>query len=122
MKIPFKRAALALSGWLAFATTLFPQATVERVAPTLAFLALAPGAACVGLYHRCDRARGDALEDLAFAVLLSLGLAALASTALYLTHAFTLDRAFVVLAAITTSAALCPGRPDRRERSEAYEH
>lgn len=122
MKLPLKRVALALSGWLAFATTLFPQASPERVAPTLAFLVLAPGAACVGLYHRCDRARGDALEDLAFAVLLSLGLAALVSEAMYLAHAFTLNRAFVALAAITTSAALCPGRPNRRKKNEAYEH
>ncbi len=109
-----RRIALALSGWLAFTATLLPQASPERIIPTVAFLVFAPGAACVGLYHRVDRgAAGDALEDLAFTVMLSLGSAALISEAMYLAHVFTLDRAFAALAALTTVAALGPG-PGRR--------
>jgi hypothetical protein len=106
-----KRILLAASGWPALAATLLPAASPERILPTLAFLVFAPGAACVGLHHRVDRAaRPDALEDLAFTVMLSLGSAATVSEAMYLAHAFTLDRAFAALAALTTLAALCPGR------------
>jgi hypothetical protein len=110
--------ATALSGWLGFAATLLPPASPERIIPTLVFLAFGPGAACVGLYHRVDGARGDALEDLAFTVMLSLGTAALVSEAMYLAHVFTLDRAFAALAALTTLAALCPGRRSGPSRSE----
>lgn len=119
MTLTAKRIALAATGWLAFAATLLPEASPERIVSTLGFLVLAPGAACVGLYHRMDHARGDVLEDLAFAVMLSLGLAALISEALYLAHVFTLDRALAVLAALTTLAALCPGRTRREEASQA---
>ncbi len=105
-----KRMLLAVSGWIAFAATLLPPASPERIIPTLAFLVLAPGAACVGLYHRVARPPADTLENLAFTVMLSLGSAALISEALYLTHVFTLNRAFAALAALTTLAALCPGR------------
>jgi hypothetical protein len=106
-----KRILLAASGWAALAATLLPQASPERIIPTLAFLALGPGKACVDLYHRVDRATAhDVLEDLAFTVLVSLGLAALVSEAMYLSHVFTLNRAFATLAALTTLAALCPGR------------
>jgi hypothetical protein len=106
-----RRIVIAVSGWIAMAATLLPAASPERIVPTVAFLVLAPGAAFVGLRHRIDRASApDALEDFTLTFVVSLGLGALVSEALYLSHTFTLSRALVALAALTTAGALIPGR------------
>lgn len=109
-----RRILLAVSGWIAFAATLLPAASPERILPTAAFLVLGPGAACVGLRHRLDQGTAaDGLEDFTLTFVVSLGLGALVSEALYLGHAFTTPRAMAVLAVITTVAALIPGRGER---------
>ena len=110
-----RRYVLALSGWLALAATLLPAASIERILPTIAFLAIAPGAALVGLRRR--RSRGDAapepeqLEDAVLTVAVSLSLAVLVSEGLFVGHAFSMPRAMAALAALTTAAALVPARP-----------
>lgn len=106
------RLLLAASGWLALAATLLPAASAGRIAATVAFLVVAPGAAAVGAVRRRARAqaRSDRLEDLVITVVVSLGLATLVSEALFLAHAFTLARAMIVLAGLTSAAALIPAR------------
>jgi hypothetical protein len=112
------RILIAVSGWIAMAATLLPAASVERIVPTVAFLVLAPGAAFVGLRSRIDHSSTpDALEDFTLTIVVSLGLGALVSEALYLSHAFTLPRALIALAALTSAGALIPGR--RRVAEEA---
>lgn len=111
------RLVLMASGWLALAATLLPAASAERIVPTVAFLVLGPGAAAVDAVHRRARAqvRGDRLEDLVIAVVVSLGLATLVSEGFFLAHSFTLSRAMIVLAGLTSAAALVPDRRARRE-------
>jgi hypothetical protein len=115
-----RRYLLAASGWLALACTLLPPASLERILPTLAFLAIAPGAALVGLRRRLNRssaAGGEAallnnavLENAVLAVVVSLSAAVLVSEGLFVGHAFTMPRAMLALASLTTVAALVPGR------------
>jgi hypothetical protein len=120
-----RRYLLAASGWLALACTLLPPASLERILPTLAFLAIAPGAALVGLRRRLNRssaAGGEAalldnavsenavLENAVLAVVVSLSAAVLVSEGLFVGHAFTMPRAMLALASLTTVAALAPGR------------
>jgi hypothetical protein len=105
------RLLLALSGWIALAATALPAGSIERIAPTVSFLLLAPGAALVGLRRRRHRAEpADRLGDWTLIVVLSLGLAVIVSEAYYLGHAFGTVRALGTLAALTTLAALAPGR------------
>jgi hypothetical protein len=107
------RLLLAASGWLALACTLFPAGSVERIVPTVAFLALGPGAACLGALRRLTGGSApsdDRLEEWVIAVVVSLSLATLVSEALFLAHGFTLPRAMLVLAGLTSAAALAPGR------------
>jgi hypothetical protein len=112
------RYLVAGSGWLALACTLLPPASLERILPTIAFLALAPGAAFVGLRRRLRRSGSDAatreaaldLEDAVLAVVTSLSAAVLVSEGLFVAHAFTMPRAMLALAALTSVAALIPGR------------
>lgn len=110
-----RRYLLAGSGWLALLCTLLPPASVERIVPTVAFLALAPGAALVGLRRRLGRddkpdARPSPLEDGVFAVAASLSLAVLVSEGLFVGHAFSMARAMTALAGVTTLAASIPMR------------
>lgn len=112
------RIVLLAAGWLALAATYLPAASIERVVPTVAFLALAPGAALVGMQRRLSRKRTttgqdperDRLESAVLAVVLSLSLATLVSEGFFLGHAFTLPRALATLAAVTSVAALVPAR------------
>jgi hypothetical protein len=114
------RLLLAASGWAALAATLLPAASAERIVPTVAFLALAPGAAAVGAVRRLARARvrDDRLENLVVTVAVSLSLATLVSEGLLFAHGFTLSRAMIVLAGLTSAAALVPGRRAPREGRE----
>ena len=105
------RILLALCGWAALAATLLPAAGAARIAITLAFLLLGPGAALMGLRRRLTpRIEPDKGEDRILTVVLSVCLATLVSEGLYLGHLYTTYRAVGLLAAITTIAALCPGR------------
>lgn len=105
------RILLAASGWIALAATLLPAASGERIAPTVAFLFLGPGAALTGLRRRLSPSVApDAGEDRMLTVVLSVCLAVLVSEGMYLGHFYTTPRAMCVLAGLTTVAALCPGR------------
>lgn len=108
-----RRYVLAVSGWLALGATLLPAASIERILPTVAFLAAAPGAALVGLRRRLGRGEAvpEPLEDAVLAVAVSLSLAVLVSEGLFIGHVFSMPRAMAALAVLTTAAALIPARP-----------
>ncbi|WP_406344176.1 hypothetical protein [Streptomyces sp. NBC_00648] len=104
------RVALALSGWVALAATLLPDATPARWIPVLLFVSLGPGFAL--LYPQPDMLRpGARLEALALAAPLSLSLGALVSTCLFLVEAFSATAFLVALAAFATVASAFPGLP-----------
>ncbi|MEV7424971.1 hypothetical protein [Streptomyces sp. NPDC091212] len=104
------RAVLALTGWLALAATALPSASPARWIPVLLFVAFGPG--CALLLPLPPGLRPAArLEAVALAAPLSLSLAALAATALYLVAGFTATVFLASLAAVTTVAALLPAVP-----------
>ncbi|MEU6879211.1 hypothetical protein [Streptomyces sp. NPDC046712] len=104
------RAALAASGWLALGATALPGGSPLRWIPVLAFVALAPGLAL--LHPQPGGLRpGARLEALALAAPVSLSLAALAATSLFLVEAFSTTAFLVALAAFVTVVALLPGVP-----------
>lgn len=100
---------LGLSGWLAVLVGHLAAGSAVRVVVTILFLVLCPGAAVLGLVRpllgRRDHT-GDAMESGALAFAISVGLGMLVSEAYFLTSTFTMDRALITLAAITTAAAL----------------
>ncbi|MEU9864623.1 hypothetical protein AB0D99_27480 [Streptomyces sp. NPDC047971] len=104
------RAALAASGWLALGATALPGGSPLRWIPVLAFVALAPGLA---LLHpqRGGLRPGARLEALALAAPVSLSLATLAATSLFLVEAFSTTAFLVALAAFVTVVAALPGVP-----------
>ncbi|GHA94467.1 hypothetical protein ACIQRS_18515 [Streptomyces termitum] len=104
------RAAVAASGWLALAATLLPDGSVPRWPPVLLFVCLGPGLALLHPQPRGLRP-GARLESFALAAPLSLALASLAATVLFLLGAFSVPAFLVPLAAFTTVAALLPGLP-----------
>jgi uncharacterized membrane protein len=105
------RLALAASGWIALAATHLPDGSPLRVLIAFAFILTCPGAAVVRLGNaaltRHDRAM-DRLEAGVLTVALSLAIGTLVSEAFFISHNYTLTRTTIALAAITTSAALCP--------------
>lgn len=111
------RAALAVSGWAALATTALPAGSPVRVLVTFAFVLFCPGIATVRLVQvlllRVRARPMDLLESFVVAVGASLALGALVSEAFYLAQSFSTTRALAALAAITSVAALLPvrGRP-----------
>lgn len=104
------RAAVAASGWLALAATLLPDGFPLRWPPVLLFVCLGPG---IALLHPQPRGLrpGARLEAFALAAPLSLALAALTATFLFLIGGFSVPAFLVPLAAFTTVAALLPGLP-----------
>ncbi|MFI9558686.1 hypothetical protein [Nonomuraea endophytica] len=100
---------LGLSGWLAVLVGHLAAGSAVRVVVTILFLVLCPGAAVLGLVRpllgRRDHT-GDAMESGALAFAISVGLGMLVSEAYFLTSTFTLDRALITLAAITSLASL----------------
>ncbi|MFI6905848.1 hypothetical protein ACIBKY_31605 [Nonomuraea sp. NPDC050394] len=100
---------LGLSGWLAVLVGHLAAGSAVRVVVTIMFLVLCPGAAVLGLVRpllgRRDHT-GDAMESGALAFAISVGLGMLVSEAYFLTSTFTMDRALITLAAITSAAAL----------------
>ena len=107
------RLILAASGWLALAATALPDGSPLRVTIAFAFMLVCPGAAVVRLAAAAlERGRArrtiDPLEAGVLTVAVSLAIGALVGEAFFLSHSFTTTRAIVVLAAITSAAALCP--------------
>ncbi|MEV4889535.1 hypothetical protein AB0K48_09110 [Nonomuraea sp. NPDC055795] len=100
---------LGLSGWLAVLVGHLAAGSAVRVVVTILFLVLCPGAAVLGLVRpllgRRDHT-GDAMESGALAFAISVGLGMLVSEAYFLTSTFTMDRALITLAAITSAASL----------------
>ncbi|MFE5485895.1 hypothetical protein [Streptomyces sp. NPDC056527] len=104
------RVALAASGWLALGATALPGGSPLRWIPVLAFVALAPGLAL--LHPQPGGLRpGARLEALALAAPVSLSLATLAATSLFLVEAFSTTAFLVALAAFVTVVAALPGVP-----------
>lgn len=103
-------AVVAASGWLALAATLLPDGFPLRWPPVLLFVCLGPG---VALLHPQPRGLlpGARLEALALAAPLSLALAALTATFLFLIGGFSVPAFLVPLAAFTTAVTLLPGLP-----------
>ncbi|GAA3063046.1 hypothetical protein GCM10017562_30580 [Streptomyces roseofulvus] len=104
------RAAVASSGWVALAATLLPDGSVLRWPPVLLFVCLGPGLALLHPQPRGLRP-GARLEAFALAAPLSLALAALTATVLFLIGGFSVPAFLVPLAVLTTAAALLPGLP-----------
>ncbi|MFF0486881.1 hypothetical protein [Streptomyces sp. NPDC004435] len=104
------RAVLAASGWVALAATALPGGSPLRWLPVLLFVGLAPGVALLTPQPAGLRP-GARLELFALAAPLSLSLATLTATALFLADAFSVAAFLGVLAAFVTVAALLPGVP-----------
>ena len=105
------RFALAASGWLALAATALPAGSPPRVIISFAFLLVCPGAAATLLGDaalRRNRQPLGLLELFVLAIALSLSIGALVAEAFFLTHSFSTIGALVVLAALTSIAALYP--------------
>ncbi|MFD7089033.1 hypothetical protein [Streptomyces sp. NPDC056730] len=107
---PWLRAALALSGWPALAATELPDGVPLRWIPVLLFVLLGPGCALLLPLPRGLRP-GARLEALALAAPLSLSLATLTATALFLVRGFTATVFLVSLAAFCTVVAPLPALP-----------
>ncbi|WP_282697685.1 hypothetical protein [Streptomyces sp. CC208A] len=105
-----RRAALAASGWVALAATALPGGSPLRWIPVLAFVGLAPGLALLTPRPTGPRP-GTRLEVLALAAPLSLSLATLTATGLFLADAFSTGVFLGILAAFVTVVALLPGVP-----------
>ncbi|WP_406058865.1 hypothetical protein OG462_18345 [Streptomyces sp. NBC_01077] len=105
-----RRAALAASGWLALAATAFPGGSPVRWIPVLAFVVLAPGLALL-LPQPLGLRPGARLEALALAAPVSLSVATLVATTLFLTKSFSLTVFLVVLALFVSVVATLPGVP-----------
>jgi hypothetical protein len=108
VKLSISAAALAVSGWIALAATRLPDASAGRIAVSLAFLLICPGAAVMRIV--AARMRGaDCYEPLlaaALTVAASLAVATLTSEAFYITGTYTMTRCLCALAAFTSIAAL----------------
>ncbi|MFF5938268.1 hypothetical protein [Streptomyces sp. NPDC012508] len=104
------RAGLAASGWLALGATALPGGSPLRWIPVLAFVTLVPGLAL--LHPQPSGLRpGARLEALALAAPVSLSLAALAATSLFLVKGFSTTAFLVSLAVFVTVVAALPGVP-----------
>ncbi|MXM64518.1 hypothetical protein GR925_13945 [Streptomyces sp. HUCO-GS316] len=112
------RWVLVLSGWAALAAATFlPDAGVLRVLVTTAFLLVCPGLAASRWARSAPayaRDRTAVLETGLLAVVISLSLAVIVAETLYLSDAFTVTRALLALAVVTSVLALVPGRRSRR--------
>jgi hypothetical protein len=106
------RLGLALSGWAAAAFTVLPAAAFPRVLVVAAFLLVCPGTAALRWVRppgeERDPERVAVLESGVLAVVLSLALSVLVAEALFVTGIFTLARALLILAALTSVLALLP--------------
>jgi hypothetical protein len=107
---PLLRTALALCGWPALAATALPDGSPLRWIPVLLFVGFGPGSAL--LLPLPDGLRPAArLEALALAAPLSLSLAALTATVLFLVAGFSATLFLGSLAALCTIVAPLPAVP-----------
>lgn len=116
MKLSFPTTALALSGWLALVATRLPDASAGRIAVSLAFLLICPGAAVMRVVAATMRGR-DRYEPLltaALAVAASLAVATLTSEVFFLTGTYTMTRCVCALAASTSVLALVAAYLEKR--------
>ncbi|MFF2523610.1 hypothetical protein [Streptomyces liangshanensis] len=97
-----------MSGWVALAATVQPDGWPSRWIPVLLFVTLGPGLALLLPQPPRPAAR---LEVLALAAPLSLSLATLAATALFLVSGFSVTVFLASLAGVTTLASLLPALP-----------
>ncbi|OKJ99897.1 hypothetical protein AMK26_27765 [Streptomyces sp. CB03234] len=104
------RVGLALSGWLALGATALPGGSPLRWIPLLVFVTLGPGLALLHPQPAGLRP-GARLEALALAAPVSLSLATLTATSLFLVEGFSTTAFLVSLAAFVTVAAALPGVP-----------
>ncbi|MFD5812814.1 hypothetical protein [Streptomyces sp. NPDC127038] len=116
------RWGLALSGWLTLAVvTLLADASVLRATVTTAFVLVCPGLAA-SRWARSDAGRltdrTAALETGVLTLALSLSIGVLVVEPLFLSGTFSVTRALLALAAVTSALALSP-RPGRGRRREA---
>ncbi len=111
MKLSVSTATLAVSGWLALAATGLPPASAGRIAASLVFLMICPGAAVMRLVAATRRGpdRYEPLMAVALTVAASLAVATLISEALFLTGTYTLTRCVCALAALTSVSAFAAG-------------
>nr|WP_066953659.1 hypothetical protein [Streptomyces lushanensis] len=100
---PWLSAALALSGWVALAATALPGGSPLRWLPVLLFVAFGPGFALL--------LPGARLETVALAAPLSLSLATLTATALFLVEGYSVTLFLATLAAFCTVVAPLPAIP-----------
>ncbi|MFG2329311.1 hypothetical protein ACGFMM_06770 [Streptomyces sp. NPDC048604] len=104
------RLVLAASGWAALGATALPGGSPLRWLPVLAFVTFGPGLAL--LHPQPGRLRpGARREAVALAAPLSLSLATLTATALFLAEGWSTTVFLTVLAAFTTVVAVLPGVP-----------
>lgn len=106
------RWALAASGWVALATTVLPAAFPLRILVTVAFLLVCPGLAVTLLFTKGafvpEAGRAALVEAAVLTGALSLSLSTLVAEALFLSHTFSAARALLVLAVLSSAAALAP--------------
>jgi hypothetical protein len=103
---------LALSGWVALALTFLPGGSIVRVAGAFGFVLFCPGAALIRWWP--DK---DLLSRFVIAVASSMALAVLVSQGLTLAGTTSARLALVVLAALTSIAAIVPKGSGREGRS-----
>lgn len=108
---PWLRAALALSGWVALAATALPGGSPLRWLPVLLFVTLGPGFALLLPRPAAHTLPGARLETVALAAPLSLSLAALTATALFLVEGYSVTLFLASLAAFCTVVAPLPAVP-----------
>ncbi|MFE3599985.1 hypothetical protein [Streptomyces sp. NPDC059142] len=107
---PWLRAGLALCGWPALAATALPDGQPLRWIPILLFVTFGPG--CALLLPLPGSLRPAArLEALALAAPLSLSLATLTATALFLVAGFSAPLFLGALAVFCTVVAPLPAVP-----------
>ena len=120
MKLSISTAALVASGWVALAATRLPDASAGRIAVSLVFLLICPGAAVLRVVAATMRGRDryEPLLAVALTVAASLAVATLVSEAFYLTGTYTMTRCVCALAALTSVSALVAGYLDARPAAE----
>lgn len=110
---------LAASGWITFALTWLPPEPARAVL-AFGYVLFCPGLALVGAAERFDVRRvADPLRRLSVAIAAGTACVALVCEGYYLAGAFTLPRAAITLAAVTTAGALWPLVPARRRTGRA---
>jgi uncharacterized membrane protein len=109
---------LAASGWIALAATALPAASPARIAISLAFVLICPGAAVIRIVAAATpkAARYEPMLNAALGVAVSVALVTLVSEGFFLVGNFSMTHCVVALAALTSLLAFVPGLVKRRLR------